>query len=428
MNSEKLNDCISQGIMLMSVENYAAAKDEFEKAIQLDPKSLEAYEHLGNAYANLEQYENALSAFKNALVLDSKSGEILFSVGNIYLLMDEKLKAIEYYNKAESMGFKNVILYHTLASIFYEVNDIKQALRNITKAIDLEPLNGELRLFKIRIYLADNRTDEALETLDDLQKVLPDAFEAYDLRAQILCSLGRYDEALSISETGCNRFPDDANLSITKLRVLVEMEKDEEAFKFVDHMIEKGQNIDVIKDFSIQLSVLYLRKQDIKQTLKILHDANESLHGDIDIVYLLLDLYGKTEDYENVLKNAENLINMEPGIFYEYTAKYYRAHALEKLGKTEEAIVEYRKLTSSLRKVTIDNPSFYEGYIYRLLSHTALKEFDKALSLADYMENLYPDRADSHSFRYYIYKEQGNSEKAVIEKQKALELNPDMKL
>lgn len=428
MNAERLNDCISQGIMLMSVENYEAAKVEFEEAIRLDPKSQEAYQHLANAYANLEQYEEALAMFKNALILNPGSGEILFSIGNIYLLMDDKLKAIEYYNKAEEEGFKTVLLYQTLASVFYGANDVKQALRNITKAITIEPLNGELRLFKTRIYLADNRYDEALETLDELQKVLPDAFEGYDLKAQILCARGRYDEALAISEAGCKRFPDDANLAITKLKVLVEMEKDEEAFSFIKLMQEKGQDKDVIKDFSIQLSILHLRKQDVEKTLKILQEANESLHGDSDLIYLILDLYSKTGAYENILSTADQLIKMDPGIFYDSTAKYFKAYALDKLGRSEEAYGEYRKLTSYLRRITIDNPSFYEGYIYRLLSHTALKEYEQALELAEYIENLYPDRVDAHAFRYFIYKEQGDIEKSEIEKQKVHEIDPEKKL
>lgn len=104
------------------------------------------------------------------------------------------------------------------------------------------------------------------------------------------------------------------------------------------------------------------------------------------------------------------------------------AHSLDKMGKDAEAKAEYRKLTSLLRKATINNPSFYEGYIYRLLSHTRLGEFDKALELADYVENLYPDRADAHAFRYFIYKEQGDSAKAEESKNAALKINPDMSL
>ena len=114
------------------------------------------------------------------------------------MLKDERLKAVEYYNKAEEAGFKKAELYQILAGIFFDANDVAQALRNISRAIAAEPFDGELRLFKARIYLADNKYDEALDTLDEMQKVLPDAFEAYDLRAQIYSGIGKYEEALNL--------------------------------------------------------------------------------------------------------------------------------------------------------------------------------------------------------------------------------------
>lgn len=425
---ERIQDLISKGIALMAAQNYEAAKKEFEKVIELDINCCDAYVHLGNACANLEQFDDALAAFKNALILDANSGETLYSIANIYLLKDDRLKAVEFYNKAEEAGFRKAELYQLMAVIFFEANDIAQALRNINKAIVEAPFSGELRLFKARAYLADNRYDEALETLEEMQKVLPDAFEAYDLRVQIYSGLGKYDEALSVSEAGCQRFPEDANLAIIKLKLLVEMQKDEEAALLIEKMKKNGQFDKVLKDAAIQESILYLRKQDTDSALKCLQNADASLGGDADIVYLILDLYGKCGDYEKTLEAAEVLLQMDPGEFYESTARYFHAHSLDKLGREEEAKAAYRKLTSLLRKATIRNPSFYEAYIYRLLSHTRLGEYDKALELADYIENLYPGLADSYTFRYYIYKEQGDVAKAEEAKNAALKINPGLNL
>lgn len=428
MDQERFNDHISQGIALMTAQKYEAAKKEFESAIQIDVKSYDAYIHLGNACANLGQFDDALAAFKNALVVVPNSGEALYSIANIHLLKEERLKAVEFYNKADEAGFKKAELYQILAGIFFDANDIAQALRNITRAIATEPFDGELRLFKARIYLADNKFNEALDTLDEMQRVLPDAFEAYDLRTQIYSGLGKYDEALKVSEDGCNRFPDDVYLSLTKLKVLVEMNKDQEAAELIKKMRCNSQFDKVMKETVIQESILLLRKEDIESTLAILQTANNALAGDADILYLIMDIYGKSENYEKTIEIADLLIKMNPGEYYESTARYFHAHSLDKLGKAEEAKTEYRKLTSILRKATIKNPSFYEGYIYRLLSHTRLGEYDKALDLADYIENLYPDRADAHAFRHFIYKEQGDNQKAEQSKNSALKINPNMSL
>ena len=428
MDIEKYNDHISQGVALMAQANYPAAKNEFEKAIAINIQSYEAYIHLGNACANLGLLDEAIAAFKNALVVDPASGETLYSIGNIYLLKDERLKAVEYYNKADESGFNRTELYQILAAVFFEANDSAQALRYITRAIAVSPFNGELRLFKANVYLAEKKYEQAIETLDEMQKILPDAFEAYDLRAQIYCGLKKFDEALKVCQIGCERFPDDANLALSKLKVLVEMNDDEVAEKLLEDMKSRNQYASVIKEAAIQHSIILLRKQDVDTALAVLLEANDVLENDADILYLVLDIYAQTENYEKLIEYSPVMLSVDAGPFYESTAKYFYAHALDKVGRVDEAKVEYKKLTSELRKVTIETPSFYEGYIYRLLSHTRIGEYDKALELADYLENMYPERTDANAFRYFIYKEKGDLDSAEEQKNLALAKNPDIKL
>lgn len=428
MDNEIFNDHISQGIALMSAANYPAAKAEFEEAIRINVRSAEAYTHLGNACANLGELDEALAAFKNALVVEPNSAETLFSIASIYLMKNDRLRAVEYYNKAEEAGFKRAELYQILATLFFEIHDSAQALRNITKAIAVAPFDGEARVLKARIYLADNRYDEALDTLEDMQKVLPDAFEAYDLRTQIYSGLGKHEEALRVAEMGCSRFPNDAVLALTKLKVLVAMQDDDAALELIEAMKKMPQYDAVVKESVLQEAIVYLRKEDATTAIKILTAVNEKLGGDSDVLYVLLDLYGKLDNHEKTSEIADKLIALNPNYFYLYTAKFFKAHSAEHMGKTDSAKAQYRKLTSELRKATINNPSFYEGYIYRLLCHTRIGEYDKALSLADYIENLHPDRADGHAYRHYIYKTMGDTEKAEAEKQLALKLNPGMNL
>lgn len=428
MQSEQYQDHISQGIALMSAENYPAAKNEFKAAIELDRKSAEAYTHLGNACANLGEMDEALNAFKNVLVLEPNSGETLFSLGSVYLMKDDRVRAVEYFNKAESAGFRRAELYQILATIFYEIHDTAQALRNITKAIMAEPFVGELRVLKARIYLADNRYEEALETLEDMQKVLPDAFEVYDMQAQIYLAMGKNNDAMQIAEKGCSRFPEDAALALTMLKVLMADKKDEEALELLKRMKKMPGYSAVEKEAGLQEATVYLRREDIETAQSILHTLNTKLDSDADVLYVLLDLYAKLGNNEKACEIADELIACNPNEFYLYTAKFFKADSMEKLGKPDAAKAQYRKLASELRKATIKDPSLYECYIYRLLCHTRLGEYDKALSLADYLENLHPDRADGHAYRSFIYTSMGDTEKAEAEKALALELNPDMKL
>ena len=56
MDTEMINDKVSQGIMLISAEKYDAAKLLREDIIAEAPRTMEAYIHLGNACYYEEPY------------------------------------------------------------------------------------------------------------------------------------------------------------------------------------------------------------------------------------------------------------------------------------------------------------------------------------------------------------------------------------
>lgn len=428
MNSELLQDYLSQGISLMSNEKYDLAKESFEEALKIDNKCYEAYIHLGNALVNLEEYDEALSSFRNALMISADSGEALFSIGNIYLLKDERAKAVEYYNKAEENGFQRSDLYQILAGIFFDAGDASQALRNITKAISVDPLNEELYVLKTQIFVTDGKLEEALEVIEELQKIIPNSKSAFEMKARIYIAMMDFENAIKNCDEGIDRCDEPENLELIKLQAFITQGEDEKALQQISSMKQNGCYDKVYKEATVQESILLLKKQEVDTTVSLLENANKKLEDDADILYLLMTLFQRKGNFEKVVDLSTKLIAADPDLQYDSMARYSHAEALEKTGKVDEAKREYKEMTSSLRKKTIENPGFYEGYILRLLSHSKVGEYDQALKLSDYIENLYPERADAHAFRYYIYKEMGDTEKAEAEKSLAKNIDPMFQL
>ena len=428
MNGETFQDKIAQGLGLMSEGRYAAAKECFAEAAELEPKSTEAYRGLGDACANMEEYDEAIANFQKLLLADEKNGEAYYSIGNVWLLKGDKLKAVEYYNKAENRGYASAQMYQIMANIFLDANDMPQTIRSISRAIQKAPFDGELRLFKARIYIMFSRFEEALETLDEMERILPDAFEAYSLRVQIYTGMKRYDEALQCAKKARERFPADMGLAVTQLKALVSADRDEEAEDLLATIRGNQISAELRKDAVIQEATLHIKKQRFSEAYEALSMVNEALGNDADILYLMLDICAKTGKFERVINLSESLMQTDCGDFYLASAMYFHAEALEASGKKDSAMKEYRELTGKLRKMTIRHPDFYEGYLYRLLSHTKLQEYDKALELADFVKELYPEKADGHAFKHFIYKEKGDVELAEKEKEQALQIQPKFPL
>lgn len=430
MDNEKAVELINQGISLMTTGNYSKAKEYFQHAIDEDDHNVEAYSHLGSACANLEQYDEALNAFDKVKLLDNDNGENYFSIGNIHILKGDLLKAVENYNKAEEKGFKNVELYANLAGMYRELGEKQQAIRNLTKAIRVAPLRGDIRVEKASIYIELGKFNEALETLEDLKKIIPDAFEAYDLQTQIYCGLGKHDKALEIITEATERFENDVVLQWIKIKVLVEMKKIDEAKKEIEDIKLKKDYPNVAREVAIQESIIYTLNNDITGAVKALESALNYEEGNVDeqTRYLLMNLYVSIKDYAKAIEVAKVLESTGTETLYSVSAMYYIPYLWKMQGRNEEANDRFKELVSYFRKLSINNPGFYELYMYRILCHNEIGEFDKALELAEYIENLYPEKADAYALKFTIYSAMGDVEKAKEAKNKAKSINPDLRI
>ena len=173
------------------------------------------------------------------MILDSKNVEILFGMGNLMYLQDKLLEAIKY-NKAEETNNMTAEMYDVIADIFQANDDYVQAIRYINKAIELEPLNGNYYLEKTKIFIDQQKVNEAIETLNELNAILPDAYEAYDMLSEIYIIKEDFKNAIDTVNKAVDRFPEDPSIAYLKLKVLVKFQKDEEAKAFISKMKEAG--------------------------------------------------------------------------------------------------------------------------------------------------------------------------------------------
>lgn len=70
MNAKDLNQ---QGVMLFRTGNIDAAVDKYNKAIEIDPMTIESYMNLGNLYLRTEKYQEAKNYYKKALLIEKKA-------------------------------------------------------------------------------------------------------------------------------------------------------------------------------------------------------------------------------------------------------------------------------------------------------------------------------------------------------------------
>lgn len=427
--NEMAVDYLQQAITLMQNEDYQGALNYAEKALTIDKRYKEAYVVKADALVNLEKYEDALKVYSQATLIDPNDGELFFNIGNLYVLLDDVIKCIKNYNKADQLGFRYYGLYKNLADIYRQIEKSDLALLNYNKAISVEPLRTDIRLEKAGYQILLGKLTEALETLEELQTLEPDLYDAIVMRAEIHSGLKEFAKALAVLNDAIVQYPDDTALRVEKAKILLNSGKTDEAFNELQ-IIKEMENYDLVFRSACLVEAQILSSRgDLKQTQKVLEEIIEKQDEyDEEVEYLLLNICFALEQYEKALDIAKKLSARESENLFTMSAKFYIAQIMQKTGRNKEASNEYRRLSSYFRKVTVNNPHFYEVYLYRLLCHKELGEYEKALELADYIEHLNPSSSDAYAMRYTIYKDMKNDTKAEEMKKIVARLNPDLNL
>ena len=95
------------GLTTLGFRNYQVAKDQFSKVIELDPKNYDALNGLGAALRGLKDLDGAEAQYKKAKDLDPKRGEAYYNLAVLYKdfrasKQEDLRKAQDIYRQAKS--------------------------------------------------------------------------------------------------------------------------------------------------------------------------------------------------------------------------------------------------------------------------------------------------------------------------------------
>lgn len=431
MNELKLQakDLNQQGYILLQAHNIDAATEKFNKAITLDPMLIDSYKNLGDLYLHTGEYKEAKSFYKKALLIE-KQGEIFFQYGNACFMNDEPHEGLEYYNRAMSAGFDSDEMFFFMGMAYEHMNDDQMALRYIQKAIMKNPSRADYKVKKVSVLLRLNMPEEAKKTIDDMLLNDPELFDGYHMKTMILLEEKKYSDAIKFSKEASDRFPEDAELLYDYANAVALSGEYQEALKIV-------RNAKRLKYFEETKARFTLLEAEINAELGNMDEASckcdecISMETDEQIFedarFMRINLALTQNNFEVALQNAEKLIENNAQNSYYFAAIYFRPYCLNKMGKKEEAQKFYKDAISLYRMATLEKPEAIDAYLYRIMCLKDIEDFDAALELLDFLEELSSEIAEVHTLRADIYKTLGKQALVKEELEKAYQLKPELK-
>jgi tetratricopeptide (TPR) repeat protein len=198
----------------LHLRDYDQAVADFSKVIELDPKNPWPWHERGWAYREARQYDKALADSTKAIELDPKYVWAWFNRSYTYRELHEYDKALADATKAIELDPKTANLWHARAATYRELHQYNKALADSTKAIELDPKNWEFWISRALTYKEldqDHRAfadfSKAIELKTKAIELNPKNVAAWNDRGWVYFQLHQLDEAIADFNKAIDLYP-----------------------------------------------------------------------------------------------------------------------------------------------------------------------------------------------------------------------------
>jgi tetratricopeptide (TPR) repeat protein len=205
-------------IELKSKGSQAALREaiqDFDQAIQLNPKDAVSYYNRSNRFY-LGEKQEALQDSNQAIILDSGDAKSYSNRGFIRLQLDDKKEAIEDFKISLGINENNYDAYGGLGYISTEQKDYPAAIEYATQAIRVDPNRPEAYVNRGTARLYSRDTQGALEDANKAIQVKPTFAQTYNLRGSTRKQMGDKEGAISDYRKAAELFLEQGNSDMYK--------------------------------------------------------------------------------------------------------------------------------------------------------------------------------------------------------------------
>jgi predicted Zn-dependent protease len=193
------------------------------------PDSEQLFQTWAVALLEQRQYQDAANRASDALAENPKDQTALFCRAKARLGMQppDFSGALQDLDQVQQSNPNSIEVRMDKAQALQAMNRPEDAINELQAALRLEPLNRELRLRLVGIYVgnAHPRMNEALRLLQEVETTPPFNKDAaiFQGEAMILSDTGHDADALAKSEAALQLSPDDQNIVHTNIQMLLKV-------------------------------------------------------------------------------------------------------------------------------------------------------------------------------------------------------------
>ena len=208
-NAEIADTYVSLGLTHLEIGNFTEAKVNFDKALELEPKSGRAnyamafyYQQVDVAQLTAQYYKNAVNLAGNDELILSSYGEFLCEQGNYDEAKPYFLEVVDYKDPIST-----AITYEHLAVCAQKQGNINEAILHYHTALKYDPNKASNLLALSALYVKTNKWDKAQEIISQYELTKDLSEESLWLSMQIARGQNDYYSAVEYTQLLTKRYP-----------------------------------------------------------------------------------------------------------------------------------------------------------------------------------------------------------------------------
>jgi Flp pilus assembly protein TadD len=324
------------GYAYAGLKRLEDAKNEFSRAIALDPKMAAAHLNLGLVLIESDPAA-AAEAFRHAAELQPTESRPRFLAGFCLEHAGKFPEAVEQYRAALALSPKDYEAHFALGRVLLRSNDAPGAEEQFREAIASKTDAAPARLGLASALLAEKKDEAASNALAEYLKLNPGDKAAHLDRASALLNLSRYDDALAeldLSDAGAAPAADSLKM---RGEIYMQQKKWKEAGDTLKQAIALSPQD---SEIAAWIGHVDIELRDYPSAVRVLGQVYSRGPQSADVLRDLADAFYLNENYAQALDAMYRLAKLEtpkPGSWF------VRAICYDKLSRKAEAIDAYQK-------------------------------------------------------------------------------------
>lgn len=167
----------TMGLAYLEENELEKAEAEFLKLVSLAPSEAIGFANLGLVYMRMGRYEESEENLLKAIELSPMDADIRLNLATLYKYRNEDEKSLAELEEIIEIEPGHVQSLYLLAESYSgstDTSSMRHREKYLKKTVETSPANIVPRLQLIEILLRNDKTDEALSQLEEVQRVFPE--------------------------------------------------------------------------------------------------------------------------------------------------------------------------------------------------------------------------------------------------------------